>query len=97
MDLHIRTPLDLRRLQRPDLEALASLKLWEELGVSVRDAIPLLTDVSASWLSTFLENGAPCIGSMILDARTLVRARKFYARVVEPAVAVSVGATAARR
>lgn len=84
MQLHSRSPLDLHHLPRSDLEALAGLKLWEELRVSERESRPVLADVSAAWLTRFLEKGAPCIGEMLLDAKTLARARSYYAPLVEP-------------
>lgn len=78
MHPHLRVPLDLRRLSRPDLEALAALKLWEEVHVCAREARAALGAASAAWLTVFLEQGAPCIGETPLDERVLARARAYY-------------------
>jgi hypothetical protein len=74
----VRSSLDLRRLDRHDLEALCALKLWEEVGVVARESREAIALASASWLTVFLERGAPLVAESPIDVSVLARARAFY-------------------
>lgn len=72
--------LDLARLPPEDLEALAALKLFEELGLGVEATTRLLSSVDEAWMRAFLGSGPSAIGRELLGPALLVRARLYRAR-----------------
>ncbi|MCK6545245.1 hypothetical protein L6R52_05205 [Myxococcota bacterium] len=73
-----RSPFDLRRLDRHDLEALCALKLCEEAGVAASESRSAIAAASTPWLTVFLERGAALVAEQPIDASVLARARAFY-------------------
>lgn len=72
--------LDLARLRARDVEALAALKLVEELGLGAAAAVELLSRVDEGWMRRFVASGPPAIGSEPLGIRLLTRARLHRSR-----------------
>ncbi|MEQ9499900.1 MAG: hypothetical protein RIT81_23690 [Deltaproteobacteria bacterium] len=72
--------LVLAHLDRRDLMALASLKLWSEVGVPHDESHALLRGCDEDWMRTFLDSRPQAIGGAPLDVRLLERARARFAR-----------------
>ncbi len=71
---------DVLRLAKKDVEALAALKLVEELGLGAEAASELLAKVDEGWMRRFLTSGPPAIGSEMLGFEVLMRARVYRSR-----------------
>lgn len=72
--------LVLGRLCKNDLLALASLKLWSEVGVPHDESLVILDACDGEWMRTYLESRPQAIGGAPLDVRLLERARARLAR-----------------
>jgi hypothetical protein len=69
------TTLNLERLTRTDLEALAAFKLFEEIGIGIHECREAVRSADGGWLLAFLRHGGDRIASARLDGRLLSRAR----------------------
>lgn len=79
--------LDLDRLSRADLEALASYKLWEEMRIGARDSKAAIAAADRQWLTAFLKLSGERIAHAAFDGALLVEARGYYHRFVQRAAA----------
>ena len=71
---------DLARLGRPDVEALAALKLAEELGLGAATITDFLRRVDEGWMRRFIASGPAAIGDEPLGIDVLMRARVYRLR-----------------
>jgi hypothetical protein len=72
--------LDVASLKRRDVEALAILKLVEEIGLGAAAAHALLAKVDEGWMRRFISAVPQAIGSEPLSIEVLLRARLHRAR-----------------
>ena len=72
--------LALHRRSRTDLEALCSLELWTEVGVSFDRSLEILAASSDEWIVQYLGTLPLGIGGVPLDGHALERARARYAQ-----------------
>jgi hypothetical protein len=71
--------LNLERLPRPDLEALAAFKLWVEMGIDLTECDPAIGAAELEWILAFLKHGGPHIALAPLDGAALSHARRHRA------------------
>lgn len=75
-----RPALNLERLSRTDLEALAAFKLWEEMSIDLRECNGAIETADHEWLLAFVKHGGEHIAMTPLDAHALLEARRHAAQ-----------------
>lgn len=81
-----RGPVIIEQLARADLEALATFKLWTEVGVTPDRSRELFDRATQTWLIRYVGSLPRAVGSDPLDESILLRARAEFYRPSTPAV-----------